>query len=89
MNALTYSSARADLANLIERVCEDHDPVIITKKGDKSVVMISLEDYESMEETAYLLRSPKNAKRLMESLKDARKGNVVRKSLKELKNACD
>lgn len=89
MNALTYSTARANLASLMEKVCEDHNPVIITKKGDKSVVMISLDDYEAMEETAYLLRSPENAKCLEESLNDAKKGNVVRKTLKELKNACD
>ena len=89
MNALTYSTARAKLAGLIEKVCRDHAPVIITKKGDNSVVMMSLEDYEAMEETAYLLRSPKNAKRLMESIEDLKKGKVVRKTLTELKNVCN
>ena len=58
MNAITYTEARANLANTITRVCDDHDPVIITKKSDKAVVMISLDDFEAMEETAYLLRSP-------------------------------
>ena len=89
MNALTYSTARANLAGLMDSVCKDHAPVIITKKGDTPVVMMSLEDYDALEETAYLLRSPKNAKRLTGALEDIRKGKVVRKTLKELVNACD
>ena len=51
MRAITYSHARENLAKTITRVCEDHSPVIITKKGTEAVVMISLEDYEAMEET--------------------------------------
>ncbi len=81
MNAITYTEARANLANTITRVCDDHDPVIITKKSDKSVVMISLEDYESMEETAYLLRSPKNAQRLLESIREIESGNGIEREL--------
>jgi antitoxin YefM len=81
MNAITYTEARANLANTITRVCDDHDPVIITKKSDKSVVMISLEDYESMEETAYLLRSPKNARRLLESIRELESGNGTERDL--------
>lgn len=81
MNAITYTEARANLANTITRVCDDHDPVIITKKSDKSVVMISLEDYESMEETAYLLRSPKNAQRLLESIRELESGNGIEREL--------
>ena len=84
MNAITYSEARAKLADTITRVCDDHDPVIITKKSDKSVVMISLEDYESMEETAYLLRSPKNAQRLLESIRDLESGGgTIRELIEE------
>ena len=75
MNAITYSEARAKLADTITRVCDDHDPVIITKKSDKAVVMISLEDYEAMEETSYLLRSPKNAQRLLESIRELEAGD--------------
>ena len=81
MNAITYTEARANLANTITRVCDNHDPVIITKKSDKSVVMISLEDYESMEETAYLLRSPKNAQRLLESIHELESGNGIEREL--------
>ncbi|WP_260294584.1 type II toxin-antitoxin system Phd/YefM family antitoxin [Sedimenticola hydrogenitrophicus] len=68
MDAISYSTARANLASTMERVCEDHSPVIITRKGAGSVVMISLDDYQSLEETAYLLRSPKNASRLLNSI---------------------
>ncbi len=52
----------------MDRVCADHTPVIITRNRDQSVVMLSLEDFESLEETAYLMRSPANAKRLLEAI---------------------
>ena len=68
MNTITYSSARSNLAQTMEKVCDDHAPVIITRKAAKPVVMMSLDDYEALEETAYLLRSPKNARRLLESI---------------------
>ena len=61
MNAITYTAARENLASTMDQVCLDRDPVIITRKREQSVVMISLEDYEALEETAYLLRSPANA----------------------------
>ena len=84
MDAMTYSKARANLARTMERVCDDHEPVIITKKEDTAVVMISLEDYRSMEETAYLLRSPKNARRLLESMSQLEQGEGREKSLSEV-----
>ena len=59
MDAITYSAARANLASTMNRVCNDHEALIITRNGEQSVVMLSLE------ETAYLLRSPANAKRLL------------------------
>jgi antitoxin YefM len=74
MDAISYTTARANLAKTMDRVCEDHEPVIITRGGEPSVVMVSLADYKSMEETAYLLRSPKNAKRLLEAITDLEKG---------------
>lgn len=83
MNAITYTEARAKLADTITRVCEDHDPVIITKKSDKAVVMISLDDYEALEETAYLLRSPKNAQRLLESIQALEAGKGIQRDLIE------
>jgi antitoxin YefM len=68
MDAMSYTSARKNLAQTMERVCEDHAPVVITRKGEGAVVMMSLEDYQSLEETAYLLRSPKNAQRLLNAI---------------------
>ena len=68
MNTITYTSARSNLAQTMDKVCDDHTPVIITRKAAKPVVMMSLDDYEALEETAYLLRSPKNARRLLESI---------------------
>ena len=68
MKAFTFTNARQSLAKIMDGVCRDHDPVIVTRKNKHSVVIMSLEDFESLEETAYLLRSPKNAKRLIESI---------------------
>ena len=68
MEAITYTTARQNLAKTMEKVCKDRAPVIITRKASNSVVIMSLEDYEALEETAYLLRSPKNTRRLIESI---------------------
>ena len=68
MKAVNYSEARQNLASVMDAVCQDHDPMIITRQRGESVVMLSLEDYEAMQETAYLLRSPANAARLAESI---------------------
>ena len=74
MNAITYSEARANLADTIKRVCRDRNPVIITRKREDTVVMMSLADYESLNETAYLLRTPKNARRLLDAVKQLEAG---------------
>jgi antitoxin YefM len=78
MDAITYSSARANLAKTMDRVCNDHEALIITRSGEQSVVMLSLEDYKSLEETAYLLRSPANARRLLAAMEalESGKGKV-------------
>ena len=68
MDSITYSTARANLADTMDRVCDDHEPIIITRSGQQAVVMLSLDDFKSLEETSYLLRSPKNAQRLLESI---------------------
>jgi antitoxin YefM len=82
MKSITYTAARENLASTINRVCEDHTPVIITRNRDQAVVVVSLDDYESLEETAYLLRSPANAKRLLASLDAIKKGKLIRKEIK-------
>lgn len=68
MNTITYSAARISLATTMKEVCDNHEPVIITRQKEESVVMLSLEDFRALEETAYLLRVPNNAKRLLESI---------------------
>jgi antitoxin YefM len=74
MDAITYSAARANLAKTMDRVCEDHEPVIITRNGEQSVVMLSLDDFKALEETAYLLRSPANVRRLLSSVTQLAQG---------------
>src|SRR5882762_6099053 len=82
MKSITYTAARENLASTINRVCEDDSPVMITRNRDQAVVMLSLAEYESLQETAYLLRSPANAKRLLDSLDAAKRGKLVRKKPK-------
>jgi antitoxin YefM len=83
MNAVTYTAARENLAATMDRVCEDREAVLITRNRDQAVVMLSLEDYKALEETAYLIRSPANARRLLVSIQmlEAGKGRV--RKLKE------
>ncbi|MBK6725886.1 MAG: type II toxin-antitoxin system prevent-host-death family antitoxin [Xanthomonadales bacterium] len=75
MDAITCTAARAKLADTMDRVCNDHDPVIITRNGERqAVVMMSLDDYNALEETAFLLRSPRNARRLLAAVADLESG---------------
>ena len=83
MDAITYSTARATLADTMNRVCDDHEPIIITRNGQQAVVMMSLDDFKSLEETSYLLRCPKNAKRLLESIAALEAGKGAARSLAE------
>ena len=81
MDAISYSSARANLAKTMDRVCQDHEPLIITRNGEQSVVMLSLEDFQSLEETAYLLPSPANARRLLSAAAQLSAGNGIEREL--------
>lgn len=83
MDAITYSAARANLAYTMNRVCEEHEPIIITRNGQQAVVLLSLEDYNAMKETAYLLRSPKNAKRLVDAVAELEAGKGFERTLAE------
>lgn len=83
MNAISYTAARANFAKTMEKVCNDHQPMIITRKQEAPVVMISLEDYQAMEETAYLLRAPANARRLLESIAELEAGKGSERELIE------
>lgn len=79
MEALSYTKVRNQLSNVMNQVCQDHDPVIITRQKHPSVVVMSLEDYNAITETAYLLQSPKNAERLNEAVKDFKLDNNYKK----------
>ncbi len=83
MDAISYSTARANLSTTMNRVCEDHEPLIITRNGQQSVVMLSLEDFTALEETSYLLRSPTNAKRLMTAIELLTAGKGTERKLAE------
>jgi antitoxin YefM len=80
---ISFTVARANLASTMEKVCKDHSPVIITRKRESPVVMMFLEDYQSMEETVYLLRSPANARHLLESIAELEAGKGVVRELIE------
>ena len=82
-DAISYSYARANLAATMDRVCEDREPLIITRNGEQSVVMLSLDDYNAMEETAFLLRNRENARQLMESIRQLESGKGKVRKLAE------
>jgi len=73
---ISYTNARNSLAKRMEQVCLDRSPLVITRKDAEACVLISISDYQAMEESAYLLRSPKNAQRLMESVEQINSGKV-------------
>ena len=74
MKAITYTAAREGLASTMDKVCRSRAPIVITRNRNQSVVMLSLEDYEQLEETAYLLRSPKNGQRLLSAIGSLERG---------------
>lgn len=80
MKTMTYSESRARYAEVLNSVNDDREEVVITRAGHDPVVIVSLEDYESLKETAYLLRSPVNARRLLASIEELESGGgTVRK----------
>ncbi|MFZ2964361.1 MAG: type II toxin-antitoxin system prevent-host-death family antitoxin [Rhodoglobus sp.] len=82
MSAITATDARKNLFGLIQQVNDDHAPVEVVSKHGNAVI-ISKADYDALTETDYLLRSPKNAKRLLDSLERARRGEVEYHDLTE------
>ncbi len=81
MDSMTYTTVRANLASTMDRVCNDHEALIITRNSDQAVVMLSLEDYKALEETAYLLRTPANAKRILSAVTQLNAGKGVERKL--------
>jgi len=83
MNAINYSDLRQNLKSVMDNVISSHEPVIVTRRNSDNVVLMSYEDFASIEETAYLLKSPKNAERLRESIRSFEKGSGKEMSLIE------
>jgi len=81
MNIVTFTEARAGFKAMMDAVCQDHTPTVITRVGGEHVVMLSLDDYNSMQETMHLLSSAKNAGRLMESIAQLRAGRAKPRTL--------
>jgi antitoxin YefM len=81
MNILTFSEARASLKTVMDDVCKDHAPTVVSRVNGEHVVMMSLADFNSMEETMYLLSSPKNASRLLESIAQLEAGHAQNREL--------
>ena len=77
MNTLSSTELRANLSSVMDQVNDNHEPVIVTRAKGKPVVMVSLEDWASMDETAYLLSSPANARRLMRAVEELKAGKGV------------
>jgi antitoxin YefM len=83
MRTMTYSESRAKYAETLSAVVDDREEVIITRAGHDPVVMVALDDYESLKETAYLLRSPENARRLLASIDRLEHGGGTVRELAE------
>lgn len=83
MDAISYSAFRSKLAGTLDKVNENHKPIMITRQNGKPAVVMSLEDFQSYEETAYLMASPKNAARLNQAIAEIEAGLAVEKDLIE------
>ena len=77
MDTVSYSDLRQHLKARIDKVCDDRAPLLVTRRNGEPVVMMSLSEYESMEETRHLLSTPANAERLARSIAQADAGDLV------------
>lgn len=83
MKTMTYSESRANYAATLDAVLDDREEIIITRAGKDPVVIVSLDDYQSLKEAAYLLRSPENARRLLGAIENLEDGNGTVRELDE------
>ncbi|EAO1993265.1 YoeB-YefM toxin-antitoxin system antitoxin YefM [Salmonella enterica] len=83
MRTISYSEARQNLSATMVKTVEDHAPILITRQNGESCVLMSLEEFNSLEETAYLLRSPSNARRLADSIESLKSGRGIEKDIIE------
>ncbi|WP_030013546.1 type II toxin-antitoxin system Phd/YefM family antitoxin [Curtobacterium sp. S6] len=83
MRTMTYTESRARYAETLDAVVDDREEVIISRAGHEPVVMVALDDYESLKETAYLLRNPANARRLLSSIDQLEHGGGIQRDALE------
>jgi len=83
MKTINYTTARQNLVKVMEEVRDAHEPVIITRQSESAVVMMSIEDYQALEETAYLLRSPGNTRRLLDAIEQLEQGDGTPRELSD------
>lgn len=74
MKVISYTESRSNYAKVLDAVVDDREEVVITRQGKESVVMVSLDDYQSMKETMYLMSSPENHRRLLDSIEELKAG---------------
>ncbi|OHV04330.1 type II toxin-antitoxin system Phd/YefM family antitoxin [Mycobacterium talmoniae] len=83
MKTMSYSESRANYASVLDSVLDDREEVVITRPGRDPVVLVALDDYESLKETAYLLRNPANARRLLGAIERLEHGEGSEHDLAE------
>ena len=81
VKTITYTESRARYAEVLDGVVNDREEVVVTRAGHDPVVIVSLEDYESLRETAYLMRSPANARRLLDAMERLEAGRGVARDI--------
>lgn len=83
MPTINYTDLRRNLASAMDQVNEDHAPLYITRQKGRGAVLLSADDYAAIEETLYLMSSPRNAARLTEAIEGLRQGEVTERDLIE------
>ena len=83
MQSINYTTFRKNMARTIDRVNDDHYPILITRQNGRTAVLLSLDDFKSYEETAYLMKSPKNAERLNAAIAELETGKSIERKLIE------
>lgn len=77
MDVKSYTNVRQNLAGVMDEVCRSGAPVVVTRQNAASVVVMSLDEFHAMEETIHLLKSPRNAERLLRAIADANAGRIA------------
>jgi antitoxin YefM len=81
MRTITLTELHKNLDQFLDRVCDDNAPLTVARENSRSVVLMSLEEYESLEETAHLMRSPENARRLLDAMAEVERGGGTERTL--------